>query len=84
MESKFGCNISSTVGCLVVIYLQRLFANEHWTEAGTKSDMQVENLINITDPKLILWESYITTKLKTDYYNNQSQVYIMYVGKLET
>ena len=51
MECKFGCNISSTVGCLVVIYLQRLFANEHWTEAKTKSGIQVENLINIAESK---------------------------------
>ena len=33
--------------------------------------------------KLISWESYITTKLRTDYYNNQSSVHI-YVAKLET
>ena len=64
--------------------LQRLFADEHRTEAETKSDVQVENLINVLNSKLITWESYITTKLRTDYYNNQSQVYIMYVAKLET
>ena len=51
MECEFGCNISSTVGCLVVIYLQQLFANKHWTEADTKSDIQVENLINIAESK---------------------------------
>ena len=33
--------------------------------------------------KLISWVSYITTKLRTDYYNNQSSVHI-YVAKLET
>ena len=33
--------------------------------------------------KLISWLSYITTKLRTDYYNNQSPVHI-YVAKLET
>ena len=41
MECKFGCHESST----------RLFANEHWTEAETKSDIQVENLINVAEFK---------------------------------
>ena len=31
--------------------LQRLFANEHWTEVETKSDIQVENLINVAEFK---------------------------------
>ena len=31
--------------------LQRLFANEHRTEAETKSDIQVENLINVAEFK---------------------------------
>ena len=38
----------------------------------------------LLNSKLISWESYITIKLRTDYYNNQSQVYIIYVAKLET
>ena len=37
----------------------------------------------LLNSKLISWESYITTKLRTDHYNNQSQVYIMYVAKSE-
>ena len=64
--------------------IQRLFANQHRTEAETKSDIQVENLINVAEFKANTWESYITTKLRTDYHNNQSPVYIMYVAKLET
>ena len=31
--------------------LQRLFANEHRTEAETKSNIQVENLINVAEFK---------------------------------
>ena len=31
--------------------LQRSFANEHWTEAKTKSDSQVESLINVAEFK---------------------------------
>ena len=44
MECKLGCHErgkSST----------RLIANEHWTEAETKSDIQVENLINVAEFK---------------------------------
>ena len=46
MECKFGCHErgkSSTH--------QRLFANEHRTEAETKSDIQVQNLINVAEFK---------------------------------
>ena len=60
------------------------FANEHRTEAETKSDIQVENLIMLLNSKLISWESYITTILRTGYQNNQSQVHIIYIAKLET
>ena len=38
----------------------------------------------LLNSKLISWESYITNKLRTGYYNNQSQVCIMDVAKLET
>ena len=31
--------------------LQRSFANEHWTEAETKSDSQVESLMNTAEFK---------------------------------
>ena len=37
----------------------------------------------LLNSKLISWESYITTKLRTGYYN-KSQVYIMDEAKLET
>ena len=43
MECKFGCHERGN--------LQRLFANEHRTEAETKSDIQVENLINFAEFK---------------------------------
>ena len=43
MERKFGCHERGK--------LQRSFANEHRTEAETKSDIQVENLINIAEFK---------------------------------
>ena len=69
MECKFGCHERGN-----------LHANEHWTEAETKSDIRVENLIKLLSSKLLSWESYITVKLRTDYYNNKSQVYIMYVA----
>ena len=77
MECKFGCHERGN--------LQRLFSNEHRTEAETESDIQVGNLTNIAEHKANFMGSYIlTTKLRTDCYNNQSQVYIMYKGKLET
>ena len=41
MECKFGCQERGN--------LQRLFANKHQTEAETKSDIQVENLINVAE-----------------------------------
>ena len=77
MECKSGCherkNLHQFNGHL-----------QHWTEAETKSDSQVESLINmLLKEKLISWVSYITTELRTDYYNNQSSVHI-YVAKLET
>ena len=50
----------------------------------TKSGSQVESLIMLLNSKIISWVSYITTKRRADYYNNQSQVYIMYVAELET
>ena len=31
--------------------LQRSFANEHWTEAETKSDSQVKSLMNVAEFK---------------------------------
>ena len=43
MECKFGCHERE--------YLQRSFANEHWTEAKTKSDSQVESLMNVAEFK---------------------------------
>ena len=77
MECKSGCherkNLHQFNGHL-----------QHWTEAETKSDSQVESLINmLLKEKLISWVSYITTKLRTYYYNDQSSVHI-YVAKLET
>ena len=76
MECKSGCherkNLYQFNGHL-----------QHWTEAETKSDSQVESLINVAKSKLISWVSYITTKLRTDYYNNQFSVHT-YVAKLET
>ena len=39
MECKFGCHEREN--------LQRSSANEHWTEAKSKSDSQVESLMNI-------------------------------------
>ena len=72
MECKFGYHEK-----------RNLHANEHRTEAETKSDIQVENLINVAEFKANFM-CYITTKLRTGYYDNQSQVYIMDVAKLET
>ena len=76
MECKSGCherkNLHQFNGHL-----------QHWTEAETKSDSQVESLINVAEVKTNFFGSYITTKLRTDYYNNQSSVHI-YVAKLET
>ena len=76
MECKSGCqerkNLHQFNGHL-----------QHWTEAETKSDSQVESFINVAKSKLISWVSYITTKLRTDCYNNQSSVHI-YAAKLET
>ena len=43
----------------------------HWTEAETKSDSQVESLINVAELKTN-FISYITTELRTDCCNNQS------------
>ena len=43
MECKFGCHERE--------YLQRSFANEHWTEVKTKSDSQVEILMNVAEFK---------------------------------
>ena len=43
MECKFGCHERGN--------LQRLFANEHRTEAETKSEIQVENLIHVAEFK---------------------------------
>ena len=43
IECKFGCHERE--------YLQRSFANEHWTEAKTKSDSQVESLMNVAEFK---------------------------------
>ena len=43
MVCKFGCHERE--------YLQRSFANKHWTEAKTKSDSQVESLINVAEFK---------------------------------
>ena len=40
MECKFGCHERGN-----------LYANEHRTEAETKSDIQVENLINVAEFK---------------------------------
>ena len=40
MECKFGCHERGD-----------LHANEHRTEAETKSDIQVENLINVAEFK---------------------------------
>ena len=40
MECKFGCHERGN-----------LHANEHWTEAETKSDIQVENLTNVAEFK---------------------------------
>ena len=76
MECKSGCherkNLHQFNGHL-----------QHWTEAETKSDSHVESLINVAEVKTNFLGSYITTKLRTDYYNNQSSVHI-YVAKLET
>ena len=63
MECKFGCHERGN--------LQRSFANEHWTEAETKSNSQVESLMNVAQFKANFMVSYITTKLRTDYHNNQ-------------
>ena len=49
MECKFGCHErgkSSNQGSDIL-----LFANEHRTEAETKSDVQFENLINVAEFK---------------------------------
>ena len=43
MECKFGCHRRE--------YLQRLLANEHWTEATPKSDSEVESLMNVAEFK---------------------------------
>ena len=43
MECKFGCHERE--------YLQQSFANEHRTEAKTKSDSQVESLMNVAEFK---------------------------------
>ena len=40
MECKFGCHERGN-----------LHANEHWTEAETKSDIRVENLMNVAQVK---------------------------------
>ena len=40
MECKFGCHERGN-----------LHANEHWTEAETKSDIRVENLISVAQFK---------------------------------
>ena len=40
MECKFGCPEG-----------ENLYANQHRTEAETKSDIQVENLINVAEFK---------------------------------
>ena len=45
MDCKFGCHERGKEN------VQRLFANEHRTEAETKSDFQVENLINVAEFK---------------------------------
>ena len=63
---------------------ENLHANEHRTEAETKSDIQVENLINVAEFKANFMGKLYYTKLRTDYCNKHSQVYIMYVAKLET
>ena len=43
MECKSGCHERGN--------LQWSFANEHWTEAETKSDSQVESLMNAAEFK---------------------------------
>ena len=43
MECKFGCREREN--------LQRSLVNEHWTEAETKSDSQVESLMNVAEFK---------------------------------
>ena len=43
MECKFGCHEREN--------LQRSFANEHWTEAKTKSDSQVQSLMSVAEFK---------------------------------
>ena len=73
MECKFGCHERGN-----------LHANERRTEAETKSDSQVENLINAAEFKANYMGEFFTDKLRTGYYNNLSQVYIMDVAKLET
>ena len=43
IECKFGCHEREN--------LQQSFANEHWTEAETKSDSQIESLMNVAEFK---------------------------------
>ena len=44
---KWSVNLVDTKG----ENLQRSFVNEHWTEAETKSDSQVESLMNVAEFK---------------------------------
>ena len=71
LECKFGrheTEKSSTIICNIGLKLKQ--------NQTAKSKVWLMFL----NSKLILWVSYITNKLRTDYYNNQSQVYIMYIA----
>ena len=74
MECKFGCyerekSLTEKSEHVQGKNLQRSFAT---LEAETKSDSQVENLINIAQFKANFMGKLHTIRLRTGYYNNQS------------